>query len=337
MKHKHAKFFTIFVSIILLAYGALGFYFLPLASFQGDLTRIGMLPESQFGWRKPQPKIEQQWLAQASMQEADVLVIGDSFSEDLVWQSVLTRHGLKVHTEHWRSIRESICADFTQWARQQGFHGKFLIIQTVERGIDDRISKSISCQTTQAHTDEFGAGPRHPPQVPFDPDHLKRDGRLSVGIRTALNFGEYQRYSSSSNFKAMALPNGAKIVRVNNGCELFSHASCGDSLFLAADKVEDLPDATLDNIERLNKRMTGIVPIWAVVPNKSTAYLYPDKQFWNKAEQRFKMPNLLRMSEQAIQSKMLDLYPANNSHLSTNGYLLMGEDIFKTMQTAQLR
>jgi len=71
------------------------------------------------------------------------------------------------------------------------------------------------------------------------------------------------------------------------------------------------------------------------VPNKSTAYLYPNKQFWNKAEQRFHTPNLLRMTQQAIEKKTVDLYPANNTHFSTTGYLLMGGAIYQTMQQAK--
>jgi hypothetical protein len=92
----------------------------------------------------------------------------------------------------------------------------------------------------------------------------------------------------------------------------------------------------LDNIEKLNGRMVGVTPIWVFVPNKSTAYLYPDKQFWNKAEKRFHAPNLLRMTQQAIQTKTVDLYPANNTHLSTTGYLLMGEEVLKTLRAAKV-
>jgi hypothetical protein len=38
------------------------------------------------------------------------------------------------------------------------------------------------------------------------------------------------------------------------------------------------------------------------------------------------------MTQQAVQNRTVDLYPANNTHLSTEGYLLMGDEIFKTMQ-----
>ncbi len=332
---KHAKIFSICVFVAVLCYGAIGFYFLPLASFQGDLTRTGMLPETQFGWRKPQPEINQRWLAQASMQEADVLVVGDSFSDTHVWQTVLTQHGIKVRTETWDSIR-AICADFAPWLKGQGFNGKYVVFEVIERNIPD-LEKSLSCLKMQVHTSIFSDRPRSPPISFFDPSHKDLSGRLSIGIRTALNYREYERLSAPADFKYEMLPNGTKVARVNNGCDLFSHTRCHDALFLAQDKAEDVDVGIFDSIEKLNARLNSITPIWVFVPNKSTAYLYPDKQFWNEAERRFHAPNLLRMTQQAIQAKAIDLYLGNNTHFSTTGYLLMGDEIFKAMQAAQIR
>lgn len=327
---RHAKIFSIFVFAAVLCYGAVAFYFLPLASFQGDLTRTGMLPETQFGWRKAQPKIEQQWLTQASIQEADVLVIGDSFSDSRVWQTVLTEQGIKVRTEPWDSMR-AICADFMPWLRGQGFHGKYVVIETVERNISD-LKKSLSCNQMETHTNVYSDMPSYPPVSSFDPSQKDWSGRLSIGIHTALNYRKYEHLSDSTNFKFEMLPNGTMVVRVNNGCDLFSHTRCNDALFLAQDKAEDVDVDILKDIEVLNTRLSGITPIWVFVPNKSTAYLYPEKQFWNKAEQRLHAPNLLRMTQQAIRAKTIDLYPANNTHFSTTGYLLMGKEILNTMQ-----
>jgi hypothetical protein len=38
----HAKLFSVLVFLMVALYGAIGFYALPLASFQGDLTRMGL-------------------------------------------------------------------------------------------------------------------------------------------------------------------------------------------------------------------------------------------------------------------------------------------------------
>ena len=48
----------------------------------GDLTRLGYLFEEDFGWNKQQPLVPIEHMKSFSIEEADVLVIGDSFS---VW------------------------------------------------------------------------------------------------------------------------------------------------------------------------------------------------------------------------------------------------------------
>ncbi|MEK7811588.1 MAG: hypothetical protein AAB278_07215, partial [Pseudomonadota bacterium] len=329
-----AKLFTILVFVLLLAYGAIGFYFLPLATFQGELTRMGLVPEKTFGWRKAQPAIDVRWFTQSSMQEADVLVIGDSFSDPRVWQTELVKRGLKVRTEPWDSIR-NICVDFMPWLKAQGFRGRYLVLEIIERNIADGLGKSVACQTMQTHSSVNVDTPRNPPPDSFDADLQDWSGRFSVGIQTALNYRKYERLSSTAGYKIANLPNGVKVARVPNGCQLFSHTGCEDSLFLGEDRPEDLDQVNLDHIKTLEARLYGISVIWAFVPNKSTTYLYPDKHFWNEAEQRFGAPNLLRMTQQAIKEKIVDLYPANNTHFSPTGYLMVGQEIYKAMQQEQ--
>lgn len=332
---RHAKFFSIFVFVTVLGYGAAGFYYLPQATFQGDLTRMGLLPERLFGWTKHQPALDATWMQQASMQDADVLVIGDSFSASHVWQTALTKRGIKVHTEPWDSMR-GVCEDFAPWLLTQGFTGKYVVLESIERNLVDELNRSIACQHIQYHPSaRTNASSYASPAISFDVNYGDYSGKLSTGIRTQLNVLEYERLSRSLPFKTWLLPNDVKMARVANGCELFSHARCNDALFLAYDKPGEVDANALENIERLNARIRGITPTWVIVPNKSTAYLYPDKQFWNEAERRFRAPNLLRMTQQAIQSRTVDLYPANNTHFSTTGYLLMGEEIFKAMQLAK--
>lgn len=328
---KHAKFFSLVVMVAVLAYGATGFYFLPRATFQGELTRMALLPESLFGWTQPQPALDPEWMQQATMKEADVLVIGDSFSDGRVWQTVLTRKGLKVRTESWDTLR-GICADFLPWLHQQGFSGKHLVIESIERNLSEDVRKSVACQQMQYHPNPRTDAPRAPPIVSFDIHSGDYTGRLSTGIQTQLNAMEYERLRKATDFSAWELPNDVRLARVADGCALFSHARCEDSLFYSIDRPQDIDENLLEDIETLNARMAGLHITWVFIPNKSTAYLYPDKLFWNKAGQRLNAPNLLRTTRQAIDSKVVDLYPANNTHFSTTGYLLVGEEILKAMR-----
>jgi hypothetical protein len=331
---KHGKLFSVLVFLMVALYGAIGFYALPLASFQGDLTRMGMLPERMFGWTKPQPAIDPALMQQSSWKEADVLVIGDSFSDGRVWQTLLTGAGLRVRTETWDSVR-GICKNFMPWVHNKGFNGKYIVFEVIERSVMDVLAKSVACERMDFHPSIYADSLRGPPPVSFDPTQGNYSGSLSVSIETLMNTFEYDQLIRTSGFVSRELPNDVKLARIKNGCQLFSHARCQDALFLAEDRKEDIPVDALDSVQKINDRLTGVTPIWLFVPNKSTAYLYPDKQFWNVAEQRFHSPNLLRMTQQAISKNTIDLYPANNTHFSTTGYLLMGKEVLKKIQQAK--
>lgn len=327
---RHAKSFSIIVFVSVLGYAAIGFYFLPLATFQGELTRMSLLPESLFGWTKPQPQLDIKWLKQATMQEADVLVIGDSFSDSRVWQSVLTQHNLKVRTESWNSM-QGICGDFADWAKAQGFKGKQVVVEVIERNIIGVLRYSAGCAKMQYHPHASVDAPRYPPAVSFDTKQGNYAGQLSTGIKTRLNVLEYEHRSRPGDFRLWELPNNVKVARVENGCDYFSHASCNDSLFLAEDEPAEVNADAFELIEAHRARLHGFTTTWAIVPNKTTTYLYPHKTFWDEAERRLHMPNLLQVNQLALQQKTIDLYPANNTHYSTTGYLLMGQEIFKAI------
>ncbi|MFM2407450.1 MAG: hypothetical protein RL358_192 [Pseudomonadota bacterium] len=331
---KHAKFFALTSFVLLLGYGAVGFYFLPLAGFQGDLTRLALLPESQYGQRQNQPVIEAKLFSQAAMADADVLVIGDSFSEKHVWQTELVRQGLSVRTGGWGL--QDVCSDFLPLLRGQGFHGSVVVVEIIERNLHETLKNVHDCIQIGTRANTISDDPRYPPPSNFNPDMVSWSGKLSLGVKTAFNARKYRQIIDAPNFLSVKLNNDTTLSHVKNGCELFSHRNCSASLFLSLDKAEDLAEEDLKNMLEVNKRLAGVMVIWAVVPNKSTSYFYSEKQFWNKAELRLHAPNLLRVNQQAINSRVVDLYPANNTHLSTSGYLLMGQAIYAAMQTSLL-
>lgn len=326
---KSSRIFSVLVLAAIALYGAVGLYFLPLAGFEGDLTRVGKLPESLFGWTRPQPAIDPELLRPTSWQDADVLVIGDSFSEPRVWQSVLVKNGLRVRTEHWTSIRGGVCEDFYPWVRAQGFKGKIVIFEVVERNIEAGLPNSVACKHVEYHPSVHANQMRLPPIT--ERKQTDWSGRMSVGIETRLNVMRYDELSSRSDFREWTPPGGARVRRIPDGCALFSHPRCQDALFYVSDRAADMGEKTLNDIRTLNNRMGDLTPVWVFMPDKSTVFLHPDKKFWDQAEQRFMAPNVLRVMRQAIDRKVVDLYPANNSHLSTTGYLLLGEEVYRDM------
>ena len=325
---RQAKLFSITVAVVIALYGLVGFYFLPLASFEGDLTRLAKLPESSFGWTKEQPAINPDLMKSAEWQDADVLVIGDSFSNAQVWQTVFTQKGVRVRTESWETVF-NICEDFSDWVHRSGFKGKYIIVQSAEKYLEDRLARSVGCKHMSYHP--VAKRVPGPPATKADRHKLDFSGRLSVGIQTELHSLEYERLSSSPDFKGWDALGEVRMKRIANGCDLFSHPRCNDVLFYEKDRVEDLGENILANLAETNARMKDFSVVWVVIPDKATVYVYQDKKFWDEAERRFHAPNLLKVFGQEVRNKTIDLYYANNTHVSTTGYLIMGNAIYQNM------
>lgn len=260
------------------------------------------------------------------MQDADVLVIGDSFSLDRIWQSVLTQGGLKVRTEAWANF-DALCTDLIPLLRAQGFRGKHLVVEVVERNLASLLAKSVACEHSKYRWKTRSSTEQGPIRTIFDRERADYSGKMSIGLRTWLNTLNYERIGSSSAFKTWDLPNNVRLVRLENGCDLFSHQRCSDVLFLKRDQAGELDSSVLANMNTIDSRLRDLHLIWAVIPNKSTAYLYPNKKYWDEAEKRFNAPNLLRSIRETIEQKTIDVYPGNNTHFSTTGYLLIGQEI----------
>lgn len=324
---KQARIFSIVVVTIIALYGLVGYYYLPLANFEGSLTRMGMLPESLFGWTKEQPAIDPNLMHSASWQDADVLVVGDSFSNARIWQTAFTGRGMKVRTENWESIA-NICGDFGDWVRSMGFKGKYVVIESVEAYFEDRLARSAGCEKMRYH--QAAAVLAAPPVTRPDRHIAERSGQLSVGIRTRLNLLKYERLSKDPDFRGWDLAREVRMERLSDGCDLFSHLRCKDVLFYKKDRTQDLGETTLDNMQKINAGLSSFTTIWVVVPDKSTVYLHPEKQFWNKAEQRFQAPNVLKVFRGAVHDKTIDLYKGNDTHTSTTGYLILGDLIYRS-------
>lgn len=323
-----AKFFSIFVAIVLGLYGLIGFYFLPFANYEGDLTRMAKLPDLPFLRTKEQPVINAELLKSVEWKDADILAIGDSFTLARNWQSVFAQRGVHIHTENWSNVY-NICEDVSAWVRSKGFKGKVIIIENAEKYLEERLSKSIKCKQMFYHP--LQEMPAHLPKALPDPTPLNYSGSMSVGIQTALNAAKLNKLNSIAEFSDWDSLGEVHIERLKNGCDLFSHARCNDVLFFNKDLVQDLGADILDNMQIINDRLSEFLVVWVVIPDKSTAYLHSHKKFWNEAEQRFHAPNVLKEFNQAIQNKTVDLYLANDTHVSTTGYLLLGNLIYNNI------
>lgn len=295
-------------------------------SLNGDLTRIGHLPERAFGWREPQPLIRHELLRSYPIYEADVFIVGDSFSESLVWQSQLVRDGFKPSTLHWNDV--SVCTeDFAEAIRRSGFKGHYVVIEAVERTVQARMN-SICKQGSKIG--KSGAYTQNSP-LTMQPEFSIANARLSATwvLETMVNSVRYT--FRPSNYMAFGK---TRMVATERGCDLFTNRLCDYGLYYADDFNKDTFNAVA-NILAINQNLMklGMQAVWLVVPDKSTVYLgsgqfnsRPYVNAWQRLEQtgKLEVPALDQLfTEKSHQIK--DFYAPNNTHLSPSGYTVLGE------------
>src|SRR5438067_5273960 len=101
--------FLIVFSLVGVAMPLLVLHFLQPLS--GDLTRLGLLPERAFGWNAEQPTVTGRSATVEKLEDADILVIGDSFSVDGIWQAFAFSPARKYITARLGRI----CGDFPEY------------------------------------------------------------------------------------------------------------------------------------------------------------------------------------------------------------------------------
>jgi len=318
-------------------FGCMEIYF---EKIYGDLTRTGNFPERYFGWQLPQPSISLDLFKDYPLDEADILIIGDSFSMGRTWQTKLIAGGLKVGTIHWDDLKTNgiLHSDLGNQLRASGFKGRYVIIESIERLFQIRmntlykaphhpIAKTLQVISSENHEDQLTSRER------VSWNRVNGGGwgvtALYNSIKLFLNLP--QNYIKSGLVQAINI----------NGCQWFSHRLCNFALFTTGDF--DKPTfISIANVLTVNKNLktADIEPIWVIVPDKATVYLgygalnkYPYQNIWQQFAQ---YPELTAPDLSAAfikESKILkDFYMPNDTHLSTNGFLYMGDLIANEMQ-----
>lgn len=109
-----------------------------------------------------------------------------------------------------------------------------------------------------------------------------------------------------------------------DGCALFSHRSCNQALFLQDDRLRlPLDLALVEEIAAVTRRIERVRVLWLVVPDKTSIYLDGDAAFWSALERQQLGPDLFTPLR-AARNASRDLYPGNESHLSNEGFLMLG-------------
>lgn len=122
----------------------------------GDLVRIGHIASIDLKPRVIQPNATRE--ANLPISQADVLVLGDSFSEKNIWQSEVTyQTGLTFSFYHYNHVD---C--ISPWLEKQIDNpdtpkGQIIIVETIERQFMSRFSDAAkSCSITNRPSRDFG-------------------------------------------------------------------------------------------------------------------------------------------------------------------------------------
>lgn len=298
-------------------------------TYHGDLTRVGKWLESDFGSGKSQQPIDLKLLVSNSIQDADILVIGDSFSENLYWQTQLTKSGKSVATISWSAIG-FICEDLPIKLKESGFKGQQIIIQSVERVAENQFEKSVNCVSSKQITFD-SARTSKPIDASFTGETFNINGQFLAGLETLYHSAAIRLipyYPKIRNFKST----GTNIHPIKDGCLYFTNRLCQYGLFFHEDfKRNSLNSKTIKNIKILKDRLNTYKTTWVVIPNKSSiysdrAFFEQTNQFWGDMENAQLGPNLYKMIQN---NKFLikNFYAPNDSHFSIEGYLFIGEII----------
>lgn len=314
-------FFILFLIITPLIWVSLFF-----TSYHGDLTRIGKWLEADFGWQMEQSNIPSELLESSEINQADILVIGDSFSESLNWQSILTYSNHKVTTLTWSQIG-GICEDFPSKLKYSGFKGKKIIIQSVERTTDRQLKSSIDCKFSKSIPKNTSRASIPTPTTIDLNLKFNIKGQFIAGLETIFHTMAIKaspRYALIHNYGSK----GTQIHQIKNGCDYFSNELCKFGLFFHEDYEQpNLGPKTLQKIENIHKRLNAYKVSWIIVPNKSSIYQREvSEQFWVNLSNNGLGPNLYNIMHRN-KSKIRDMYYPNDTHLSTAGYLFLGREI----------
>ncbi|MBS0272420.1 MAG: hypothetical protein JSR85_07230 [Proteobacteria bacterium] len=322
---KRQKFFVKTFLIFYFMLAIVAFFFLALADFNGDLTRLGKLSEYAFGWKKKKPKIDPNLLKSSSFKDSDIVVVGDSFSEKFIWQTRLTKNNYKVKTIDWEELDQKLCTDFEELLISHNFRGKLIIIETVQRMAEIRASASLSCDSSKTLLDYEST--MNPPLISLPKFGLNFKEKIITGIETFFNtIKAVSNPHADSIFIEKDGGHRVALKPLKKGCKWFSNRYCEIGVFLDNDlDFPSLTNNTIDKIKKINASFHQFKIVWLVVPDKSSIYTEREElEFWKELEKNNLGPDLFS-SFIKERDKIVDLYLPNDTHLSSAGSLFMGE------------
>lgn len=291
----------------------------------GALTRIAQISEHQFQGRLPEPDIPYARIQQSPIEQADILIVGDSFSNYFAWQSELVAAGYRVSTTHWDFVGP-VCEDFGSWLKSKGFAGKLVLLQSIEYLMPERLDAMRACASMGTRAMKLSPPPPVSPSPPPPVPRLNTQARLLNGVTTWQNTRLIERSTHVVSFEAERFGASVFASPLENGCAQFSHRLCEKNLFLQMDRDNpELQPADAEFMHRFVQRTEPVTVRWMMIPNKATVYLDRERAqgFAQRARELAIGPDLFTLAQQG-RREMKDLYWPNDNHWSMQGQLYFG-------------
>ncbi len=334
---KYVYVFGITLSLCLIVMLAASMYIQPL---EGELTRLGSYAERDFGWNLLQKKIRGDAnLASVYKRNSDVLIVGDSFSTNGIWQPFFqSATNLSYVT---LNIRKTSFHDLLNSKSFMDYPPRILIVQCVERELLYFFRNlDFTCNRNQSRNARITVKT----SVPSVPPEYYEEKRRTFDIRQ-LNL----KYAASvivntllRNFSGMDSRNTRRFALSRD--DLFSNRRSHEIIVFEGDmdklawKQEDIAKAAC-SIQGLQDRVQAngeTLFIFMLAPDKSTAYAEYIKGsvFRNRLDTQqlllnygINAPRIDIVLKEAIDRGEKDIYIPSGTHWSARGYGLAAEVI----------
>jgi hypothetical protein len=310
----------------------------------GDLTRLGAVAERSWGWNIPQTKPAVR--SRLATDQTSILVIGDSFSDPNIWQSVLENElGRFTQSYSWNADRNFGCIkEKLREISKQTPQVKDLILEVVEREFVSRftdLTLPAACSAFEITSPSVrAAAPKLASHRPTFA--LQLQDPIYAFKATYGEMRDYARLTST----------GDAVITPLLTDRFFSNKRSAWLLYYADDlkknswQASQVSDA-IKNLKELSDDASslGIRLMVVLIPDKSSVYAqyvdgpalpiiqYPLWQLF--AQAGLASVNLKDLYTNALPSQ-LDIYLPNDTHLGFNGYNLLAKAIAGKFQSQML-
>jgi hypothetical protein len=316
----------------------------------GELTRLGGYLENDFGWNAPQEGFPSPLFKSAARLEEydryyDVVVVGDSFSDDLVrgWQNYLVaRTGWSLISFNMNQVPLSDVLRATTYQRSPP---KLLIYESVERNI---ITRHPECPDT-AYSPDKDPATRIPAVRSMGVQPVYTDRVRRALDAETLDPSRVFNYAKKALARTVLRRNVTEVHKFDlDAAALFSNEDSSSMLVITRDfKLKGVSQAQIEtakcdllNIQRKVESTGRTAFVSMIFPDKTSVYArhlsdprYSNMSIASKFENTEEL-NIAKVKERfdaAIDGGIVDLYLPNDTHCGFYGYRLAAHAVLEVV------